>query len=313
MAADLGALFDAVYANPDDDSARLVLADALTERGDPRGEFISLQCAAAPERHGHRVQVLQRKHWRHWLGELPAVQSNDLQFHKGFVSHAVLQPAGLASDSRQWATVESLKVLHHPNPLELWAPHLTRLKSISNLDAVALQMFVKGPMRNRLSALEFLGPWTMPDREQEERSLILVLTRFQKLRELTLFPSPFRFRLSHLDWLWPSAIVKQLTHLRIRGDAAFDVVGAHTALRQCNLNSLMVELLHEGLAVRVTTNTLELAFDSERTSIALASRLRSQLGQWVPQPYAQLKVSLAGVTATADQRSILGLAAERYS
>src|SRR6185503_10028023 len=41
-------LYAAVYANPDDTSARIVLGDALIERGDPRGEFIQLQCARDP-------------------------------------------------------------------------------------------------------------------------------------------------------------------------------------------------------------------------------------------------------------------------
>lgn len=39
------ALLDAVLAAPDDDAPRLVLADWLTERGDPLGEFIQIQCA----------------------------------------------------------------------------------------------------------------------------------------------------------------------------------------------------------------------------------------------------------------------------
>jgi uncharacterized protein (TIGR02996 family) len=40
---ELASLFSAVVATPDDDAPRLVLADALEERGDPRGRFISLQ------------------------------------------------------------------------------------------------------------------------------------------------------------------------------------------------------------------------------------------------------------------------------
>jgi uncharacterized protein (TIGR02996 family) len=36
-----------VYASPDDDAPRLVYADWLQERDDPRGEFIALQIARA--------------------------------------------------------------------------------------------------------------------------------------------------------------------------------------------------------------------------------------------------------------------------
>ncbi len=39
------ALFAEVYARPDDDAPRLVLADHLLELGDPRGEFLALQLA----------------------------------------------------------------------------------------------------------------------------------------------------------------------------------------------------------------------------------------------------------------------------
>ena len=38
------ALLEEICRDPDDDTARLILADWLEERGDPRGEFIRLQC-----------------------------------------------------------------------------------------------------------------------------------------------------------------------------------------------------------------------------------------------------------------------------
>ena len=38
------ALLDRIIGAPDDLAARLVYADLLTERGDPRGPFIALQC-----------------------------------------------------------------------------------------------------------------------------------------------------------------------------------------------------------------------------------------------------------------------------
>ena len=42
------ALFlQAVLENPDDDTPRLIYADWLEERGDPRGEFIRVQCELA--------------------------------------------------------------------------------------------------------------------------------------------------------------------------------------------------------------------------------------------------------------------------
>jgi uncharacterized protein (TIGR02996 family) len=41
------ALFQAILDNPDDEALRLVYADFLEERGDPRAEFIRVQCGLA--------------------------------------------------------------------------------------------------------------------------------------------------------------------------------------------------------------------------------------------------------------------------
>src|SRR5580704_11727592 len=38
----------AILDDPDDDAPRLIYADWLEERGDPRGEFIRVQCELAP-------------------------------------------------------------------------------------------------------------------------------------------------------------------------------------------------------------------------------------------------------------------------
>ncbi len=36
-----------IAADPDDDAPRMIFADWLEERGDPRGEFIRVQCQLA--------------------------------------------------------------------------------------------------------------------------------------------------------------------------------------------------------------------------------------------------------------------------
>ena len=46
----LETMFAEVFADPANDDKRLVLADALSEAGDPRGEFITLQLAHAAGR-----------------------------------------------------------------------------------------------------------------------------------------------------------------------------------------------------------------------------------------------------------------------
>src|SRR5687768_782664 len=50
----MDALLAAIHANLDDDAPRLVYADALQRAGDPRGEFIAVQCALAALGQHHR-------------------------------------------------------------------------------------------------------------------------------------------------------------------------------------------------------------------------------------------------------------------
>jgi uncharacterized protein (TIGR02996 family) len=60
------ALFAAVYANPRDDGPRSVLADALLERGDPRGELIAKQLAAPTWDIQRACNRLVRDHGTAW-------------------------------------------------------------------------------------------------------------------------------------------------------------------------------------------------------------------------------------------------------
>ena len=85
----LEALLERVHAEPDDDAARLVYADALSDRSDPRGEFISLQCARSrlrPTERGLlqvREEALLTAHRAEWLAGLPA--GVECHFERGFV------------------------------------------------------------------------------------------------------------------------------------------------------------------------------------------------------------------------------------
>jgi uncharacterized protein (TIGR02996 family) len=106
-------LFASVYADPDDDGPRHVLADALSDRGDPRGEFIALQLDRGRKRIGlARELELQQAHASEWLGALAiVVDVRRSHFERGFLSHAALVP-NTKKQLRQlatepgWATVE---------------------------------------------------------------------------------------------------------------------------------------------------------------------------------------------------------------
>ena len=83
-------LFDAVYAQPDSDEARAVLADALLEQEDLRGEFISLQLNEQT-RSGRRAAELLAQVRDEWL--LPFVDFMPaalVDFTRGFPDSAYL-------------------------------------------------------------------------------------------------------------------------------------------------------------------------------------------------------------------------------
>ena len=74
LPADEQRLLDAICESPEDDEPRLVLADLLTSRGDPRGEFISLQIAAESSVNRDAVacaEALLATHEYAWLAPLP--------------------------------------------------------------------------------------------------------------------------------------------------------------------------------------------------------------------------------------------------
>lgn len=98
---DASNLLRAVAAAPDDDAPRLVYADWLEQRGDPRGEFIAVQCAlaalsglsGAPLDRRAALEAREREligpNRRRWLAELDLTASEGA-FRRGFVEDVTL-------------------------------------------------------------------------------------------------------------------------------------------------------------------------------------------------------------------------------
>ncbi len=104
-------LFDSVYEKPGDDRRRLVLADALLERGDPRGELIMLQFQTHAVARKRAKKLIDR-HRRHFLGPLSdVVRHGSDEWHKGFLVGCVAQPSSTVSDCPAWSTVRRLGVM----------------------------------------------------------------------------------------------------------------------------------------------------------------------------------------------------------
>jgi uncharacterized protein (TIGR02996 family) len=103
------AFYQDILEHPDDRAPRLIYADWLEERGDPRGEFIRLHCAAtdlapgdpAREPLARRLHELMAEHEADWaeelvgpLRELLGTDAFEYDFRSGFVE-ALTLPARL--------------------------------------------------------------------------------------------------------------------------------------------------------------------------------------------------------------------------
>ncbi len=124
----LEALLAAIYDAPDDDAPRLVYSDALLERGDPRGELISLQMRRDLDRDANkREKELLETYGKQWLGELAPVVMAGFTFERGFLSECRI-------DNRHVDRVR--KLAGHP----AWAT----VRSISGSALIALHPVMKG-------------------------------------------------------------------------------------------------------------------------------------------------------------------------
>ena len=114
---------------PADDAPRLVYADWLLERDDPRGRFIALQCARRDAVVTADERALLAAHWQAWIGRAAAfARPGDVEFERGMWSACDwITEAGarLLDDARfadpAWATVRRFAI---PPWLE---PRLDRL------------------------------------------------------------------------------------------------------------------------------------------------------------------------------------------
>lgn len=97
-------LLEVIYRQPDDDGARLVYADALLERGDPRGEFISSQLR------GVHLRDLLATHGQAWLGPLWGLAMKP-GFGRGFLESCTLGAVPREHwASPEWATLRAARL-----------------------------------------------------------------------------------------------------------------------------------------------------------------------------------------------------------
>ncbi len=155
----VASLFAPVWEKPRDLARRQVLADVLLERGDPRGEFISLQLAkASPD----RQRALLKAHAHAWSGALEAVldwKHGPPAFEDGFISEVsvlAVKPGqfNLVRDAEDWATVRRVR-----QGLQRFGKHMRSLEDAGRVRLEAVKAAVREKIPLHLRSIELLaGP-----------------------------------------------------------------------------------------------------------------------------------------------------------
>ena len=111
-------LFQSVYENPHDDGPRTVLADALIERNDPRGELITVQLRLAQDPTNRALKAREKElldaHAKGWLAELAPIVMADARFERGFLSECKIDNSKLDRVQKlvghpAWSTVRAIE------------------------------------------------------------------------------------------------------------------------------------------------------------------------------------------------------------
>jgi len=188
-------LLQAVAANLDDSGPRLVFADWLEERGDPRAELIRLGfLRSASAQPSARERALWKKLGPGWLGPVwPVTSRSGMIFDRGFLDRAQLQ---IRSDSAllravgapRWATVRGLSVLAgSPNLASLLGhPVLANLRLLESVSADLLAGLVGSPTAGRLWHLGVQVALRASDAPSDLARVFGTPANFPSLRSLDL-------------------------------------------------------------------------------------------------------------------------------
>jgi uncharacterized protein (TIGR02996 family) len=151
-------LFEAILQNPDDLAPRLVYADWCDDEGDPRGEFIRIQCELAADQgetvNVRHLQEREAKLWeqnrRAWNAETHRrLAATPLQnrvhsrrglirgwkYHRGFVEYAVVEAGAFLDYPEalfQIGPLKRVRILRAQNLLSRiqHSPYLPRLETV---------------------------------------------------------------------------------------------------------------------------------------------------------------------------------------
>jgi uncharacterized protein (TIGR02996 family) len=161
--SDNAAFLKAILDNPDDDQLRLIYADWLEERGDPRGEFIRVQYArpeADPNTREYLDLVLRERqllalHEAEWLGQLSELGTR-WEFRHGFAEKGEMTARQFLERAERLFQLAPVRAMRFTDVIELttnevgqrvyrsheapvhWMPSLAQCAWLSRLSAIAL-------------------------------------------------------------------------------------------------------------------------------------------------------------------------------
>jgi uncharacterized protein (TIGR02996 family) len=168
----LDELFRAIWERPTDSELRLVLADALLEAGDPRGELIQLQQNPRADQE-QRVMRLIQQHGLTWLGSLRGAVL-PISYELGFLASCVaIDPD--AGGRIEWATVHTVQ-LETPAIDFLFDPVMRSLRRVTGVQDGHLKQLLRAPRRP--AQIETTLPWSR---------LTKLYPRLARMPELQLF------------------------------------------------------------------------------------------------------------------------------
>lgn len=185
-------LLRSVYEDPDDDARRLVYADWLLERGDPRGEFIQLQFArrdgCGSRDSSERERTLLQSHWRLWTGELvPFIRGRGLSFERGFVDSCSVAAKSAVPAFREWSTCRGLDFRgdlqgEWDRRIFFVQPALRRVESVVGLSPQSCRLLAELPVASRLTTVGLRGM----SRRFDAAPAAECISGFPRLRRLVL-------------------------------------------------------------------------------------------------------------------------------
>ena len=163
----------AIREDPENDTPRLVFADWLQERGDPRGEFISVQCELAnlaeddPRRPDLEIQERQflDVHETDWLGPFQQwFPYSRPTWKRGFIEYVYLNTMGeFLTHSRDIFRLMPVRHLAIHLGNEYQRSQLASFAAIADLQLLT-ELWLSGPLGNKgmqvLAASPHLGRLT---------------------------------------------------------------------------------------------------------------------------------------------------------